>query len=852
MRFNKAKAVRSAEKSLSQGKIQAAITEYRCIVEQDASDWTALNMLGDLYVRTGQPEDASKLFARVAEHYRSQGFALKAIAMYKKMLRMRPDDLAASGTLADLYASQGLVVEARAQLLSIADSYTQLNRTHEALDTLRRIADLDPLNPEVRLRVASAYAREHFADEAAAAYTEAGDRFLGRQSAEQALDAYSEALTLSPLHIGALAGTLTAHMQLGTPDEAAELFENVCAHEPRDAALLDMLLRAHLAAGNALSAEKTIERLLSVNPHDAASRMNLLEVARLYLKASDEDATVRVLTETLEAALTAGRDSELVEILEEVTTRDPEHLATLRQLVRIYTWQRDEAQLIQTLERIVETAQLSGSREEEVQALLRLYELVPDNAEYRERLSDVDALPANSDTPSAAPTSTGFDEVPTFESFMFTGDTSLADESLADGTSSSSAFNAGNDFNLIGDFDTSLEDVCAASASSTIDPSASFADLYDDSADEPGSANGVGATTPVEASDTAAAYQEIAWDTKSSAFSTDASSGTPASDDERITALLTNELESVDFYIAQGYADVASDTLDMLERQYGAHPAIEDRRSLLSQAATPDAGVSNQAGADAASEREFGDVGFGEVSLGGAPLGQDGIAGSTAMTEANFGEFSLDDFIETNPETSFDQLADFSITNSTASTPDDAPAAQLSTQRQAEAIAGEPAGMPAMEEFDAGLAAIFDEFRAAVEDETPVTVADYETHYNLGIAYQEMGLLDEAVEEFQKAASLASPGDGTPHYLQCCNFLGHCFMQKALPQLAVMWLRKGLDTPGHTEDEYQALRYELGNAYEAAGERSSAMATFMEVYGVDVSYRSVADKVRELRMQTKV
>ena len=82
--------------------------------------------------------------------------------------------------------------------------------------------------------------------------------------------------------------------------------------------------------------------------------------------------------------------------------------------------------------------------------------------------------------------------------------------------------------------------------------------------------------------------------------------------------------------------------------------------------------------------------------------------------------------------------------------------------------------------------------------------------------------------------------------------LGHCFMQKDLPQLAVMWLRKGLDAPGHTEDEYQALRFELAAAYDAAGEQERALTTFMEVYGVDVSYRGVADRVRELRTRTLV
>ena len=108
-------------------------------------------------------------------------------------------------------------------------------------------------------------------------------------------------------------------------------------------------------------------------------------------------------------------------------------------------------------------------------------------------------------------------------------------------------------------------------------------------------------------------------------------------------------------------------------------------------------------------------------------------------------------------------------------------------------------------------------------------------------------LMDEAVEEFQIAAGLAKPGDGTPRYLQCCNLIGHCFMKKGIPRLACTWLKKGLSAPGHTEDEYQALRFELGVAYEQMGDLDRAIETFTEVYGISVSYRGVAAKLNELK-----
>src|SRR5258705_11889922 len=122
MAFEKAKVLKAAEKFLSQGKINAAIKEYRQIVDNDAGDLTTLNMLGDLYVRAGKKEEAVACFERIAQHYSTQEVTLKAIAMYKKIGRLRPRDPLISQKLGDLYPLQAFVHEARAQDLLDVDA----------------------------------------------------------------------------------------------------------------------------------------------------------------------------------------------------------------------------------------------------------------------------------------------------------------------------------------------------------------------------------------------------------------------------------------------------------------------------------------------------------------------------------------------------------------------------------------------------------------------------------------------------------------------------------------------------------------------------------------------------------
>src|SRR5687767_1071353 len=196
MAFDKAKVLKAAEKFLSQGKINAAIKEYRQIVDNDSDDLTTLNMLGDLYVRAGKKEEAVACFERIAEHYRAQEFNLKAIAMYKKIERLRARDPIIAHKLAELYATQGLVHDARAQYLVVADAYTRAGDNKKALDILHKIADLDPHNTEIRLKLAEGYLKENMRREAADAFVQAANRLHQIASHEKALEAYSRALQL--------------------------------------------------------------------------------------------------------------------------------------------------------------------------------------------------------------------------------------------------------------------------------------------------------------------------------------------------------------------------------------------------------------------------------------------------------------------------------------------------------------------------------------------------------------------------------------------------------------------------------------------------------------------------------
>ena len=740
MAFDKAKVLKNAEKFLSQGKINAAIKEYRQIVDNDADDLTALNMLGDLYVRSNKKEEAVRCFERIAEHYSAQEFTLKAIAMYKKIERIRTRDPIIAHKLAELYATQGLVHDARAQYLVVADAYTKAGANKKALDVLHKIADLDPNNTEIRLKLADGYLKENMRREAAEAFIQAANRLHQIGSNDKALEAYSKALELVRDDRGALQGMLDTHIARGTADEAAEVLERVVEGREEDTELVSMLHRAYLEAEDARGAERATTLLMA---RDSTNYTQFLPVTKLYLKAGEVDEVIRILSTIIERMLAGREERELLELVNQVLTLNPDHVGALRMLVRINWWQRDMDALRSSLERLAESAEASELIDEERYALTQLVRLAPDEQRYLDRLNLLGGLQEEiADDLSTMPAPEPSGDIPEFETFAVVQD---EEEPVA------------QSFEIADEFETN-----EAPGSTFSDPTASFADLNDPTA----------------------SFADLNEDVSESVIET-----TPAAEEgERKEVMMRQELESVDFYIAQGYSDIAVDTLEMLERQFGPHEEIKARREKLAQRSA------------APAEAEVFEFGGAEEFAEATPV--EAIAFETDTTYATV-------------------------------------ASEVDNDGVSKVV--KPASPP----IDAGLAELFEEFRAAEEADT--AKEDFETHYNMGTAYKEMDLMDEAVQEFQTAASLVKPGDGTSRFLQCCNMLGHCFMNKNMPEAAVIWFKKGLSAPGHTEDEYQALRYELASAYEQLGDVQHAREFYTEVHAVDVSYREVADKLSQLK-----
>jgi tetratricopeptide (TPR) repeat protein len=156
-------------------------------------------------------------------------------------------------------------------------------------------------------------------------------------------------------------------------------------------------------------------------------------------------------------------------------------------------------------------------------------------------------------------------------------------------------------------------------------------------------------------------------------------------------------------------------------------------------------------------------------------------------------------------------------------------------------------GSPFGDDAGVDLAEMFGELKQDLESGVASSDEDPEPHYNLGIAFREMGLLDEAIGELQKACQSFDHGKPFPQIMQTYTWLAQCFLEKGVPEAAVRWYDKALKVPGIDGETRVALHYELASAYDTAGDKTSALHHFMDVYGNNIDYRDVAERIKALK-----
>ena len=1046
--FNKAKVLASAEKFVQQGKLHNAITEYEKVVEKDAKDLTVLNTIGDLYARLGQAEKAGDYFKRVGDTYATDGFTVKAIAMYKKLTKLNLPGNHVVQRLAELYTQQGLYNDARQQYLILADSFVKSNDLGGATKIFQKMLEIDPDNVSLQSKLADLYVKMGKKEDAREIFLRAATSLYDRGATEQADQALDRMMALDPANADALLMRGKIAMDAGDGAAAVRYLEKVPNIDSKPDGL-QALLRAQLLVSNTQGAEAVARKLVSVhndlsgvrqyadfllaggnaeaalNVYDEfADRLLAGDTGELVFalqgltgQVKDSPASLLKLRNVFEKAGASGNVPEINELLahayvqtgELAKARDlykdladlepgnPVHMQNYRQVMAklgedasvrpLPATQAEQALFIgeieappieqeyeprlkEEIESVLSEAELFESYNKPAQAVAPLEAMLakaPTDARINQRLLSVyQKLDRHVDAARCCDTLNGV-----YERFGIAKQAKQYAE-MAAALRQQAGVSAPAPTTTM-----QVEEMPVAAASVTempVEPSvqeftaesfevqapASEAELP--AVPVEGEAHEVDLSAEWEATVTEPEAPAPAEEPAGLEFGVTPPAEFEVAPTEAEPSVAADLLEEIRFYLSQSMWEEARSAISRCEQTAPDAPGLADLKQQLEAAsatapAAPGEEIEVQLEpetpvAEAASEASVSEFDFeSATSVEAAPIAAAGSAFEVAppaspapesmkegvselpvapaeefpaaefeaalsSTEAPSFEITPEPVAEPAPEPTVaaheaaavsepevvaeapvepvaetpgtkpestvpevpaaaaqapatakpqDVLSDMVLDlesalgddfGAPAPKPAAAPPIAAAAVASAAPLPAHPSSAPApvaapaepaisAAETSSVLSDLFEEFKEEVE-EPAEEAEDPETHYNLGVAFKEMGLLDEAIGELQKVCKAIEKGVEFSQTMQAYTWLANCFVEKGVPEAGIKWYEKALTIPS-SEESRIALHYDLASAYEAAGDKQSAIRHFTEVYGSNIDYRDVAERIKSLK-----
>jgi tetratricopeptide (TPR) repeat protein len=861
--FNKAKVLSAAEKHVQQGKLQNAISEYEKVAKEDPKDLTVLNTIGDLYARLGQSDRATAYFRKVGDAYAADGFTVKSIAMYKKLTKLAPNSVEGLQKLADLYTQQGLYNDARQQYVALADYRMKSNDLDGAARVFQKMLELDPENAAMQSKLADLYIRMGKKDDAKEIYFRAAESLYQRAAMEAADEALGRILSIDPAnarallkrgliavdsgdgaaairHLGripqidsnpdALGILLRAHLQVKDLVNAETVARNLVAQH-KDFSGIQALAETLMATGSyqeslalyrefsgqlSLSNTESLQHGLESALHKVSEDAALLEIVReLYRKLGDKSHISESSELLAHALVQAGDLKRARDLYRELADTEPENPAHEQHYRQILAKLGEDAAVRPLTAAEGSQAFMVDELEMSAPAITQDY---PDEIAdaVKSALTDSELLDSyNMPAKALAPLEKILPEAPRdFRlnqrlASLYAAANRFADAAQRCEILESVYLQAGHpdQARQYREMAAKYHERAGASATEVQPPS------YSVEVEAPPAAPPAAPAPEVDISEE--------WETHAAA---------PVPSAGEL-------LDEIRFYISQGMWKEAHAACERCQAIAPGNPELAGLQSQVTAALAPVIEVQGPA--------DFGIELPPQVEQPPAVEISPEVAAPAPEAVAPVKADALGDFV-TDLEQSLG--TDFGVGGTTPASAEAAAPPPAPPQ---------PAPVPAMEaapsklaeevheEASSVLSDMFAEFKEDAEAGAS-EVEDPDTHYNLGVAFREMGLMDEAIGELQKVCHAIDKGIPFSQVMQAYTWLAQCLVDKGVPAASYRWYEKALSI-ATDEQQRLSLHYDLANAYEAAGNRPSALQHFMEVYGSNIDYRDVAERIKALR-----
>ena len=826
MPIDREKVNQAAQKYVEKKKYDRAIAEYQRIIQEDPNDARTLLKIGDLQARLEAYPEAIATYDRVGQYYSSQGFALKAIAVYKQireLIKKHAPDLADRyghivPRLAEIYAQLGLTSDALAAYDEVATRLQRGGRDREAIDVFRKMVELDSGNPLPHLRLAEACCRVQSLDEAIDLFWRAAELLINLQRRDDAVKVVERILHFRvDTRFARIAAEL--YIERGTREDGMQALAKlqVCFQaDPRDLDTLSLLARAFSLIGQdgkALEVQKEMARLAREQ-----GKLDLYKELLVHLrKVAADDEAVKALDSVRAPAPSSAppgssplslRDSQVDVIEESPPSRrarmpsSPEVVVTVDEGMEaaeeVYGGGSFDARA-HARKAIVDADSFRKLRlfPKAIETLHIALEIDPRSIEIRSRLRDI--LIESGDREGAIAETVNLAAL-----YLDRGEVGLAEPLLREvitvepGHAAAVAMldqiATGANFGAAGGDTTNTKTAPGRPALDTYDPNEPLPsyDLEEVGADQALSRDHTTSTTTgprlmlVDEPFSSEANPLPSFPLGEAQVVDDGDIDDlpdEAPPPSRISAeqeALEEALEEADFFAARGlYEDARAILADQVTKTPNHRLVLERLREVEESIAASGSSQTierSMLGSAAQASVTSDDV---ALSLGGADL-------------------------ELPPESVGD------VTSSMVNVDVDQ---------------------------------VFMKFKAGVRAQ--VAEADSATHYDLGVAYKEMGLLGEAIAEFEAAAL-------DPHReCMCYAMMGLIYLEQSDLDRSAECYIKALGAQSKTVEQEMSLYYDLGTVYEMKRAKKEALYYFQKIARRDPGYRDIADRIAQLSPGTE-
>lgn len=295
MAFNKNKVMDAARRYVEKGQLDKAIKEYNRVVKEDPKDVRVWLKIGDLHAKKGAKAEAVDTYSKVAKFYSEQGFYLKAVAVYKQILKLDPRLIEVNLKLAELYRQLGLMSDAMRQFEAVAGHFHREGKTKEALATVRQLVELDPENVATRIKLAELYSKEGMTDEAIVEFTKACDYLRQNDRDDDFVKVAERLLWHKPDNIALSRELANLYLKRKDPRRALQKLQTCFKANPRDTETLALLAQAFQALEQKSKTVQVLKELARVL-HEDNERDKAADVHRkiLSLMPGDAEATAYI------------------------------------------------------------------------------------------------------------------------------------------------------------------------------------------------------------------------------------------------------------------------------------------------------------------------------------------------------------------------------------------------------------------------------------------------------------------------------------------------------------------------------------------------------------------------------